>query len=77
MSWWQPMTSGNGLGGKFRLLLFSFFIALLFVFLFSLGIGLLWLIILMNFAFLIYYTRAEKILFGLFYILVILCPVFS
>jgi tetratricopeptide (TPR) repeat protein/TM2 domain-containing membrane protein YozV len=64
------------LGWEIPLLLFSVFIAVFFIFLFSLGIGLLWLIILMNFAFLIYYTRTEKILFGLFYVLVILCPIY-
>jgi len=53
------------------LLLFSAFIAVLFVFLFSLDIGLLWLIVLMNIAFLIYYTKTEKKVFALFYILIL------
>ena len=63
-------------GWEIPLLLFSSFIAVLFVFLFSLDIGLLWIIILMNIAFLIYYTKAEKTIFAFFYILIILCPVF-
>jgi TM2 domain-containing membrane protein YozV len=63
-------------GWEIPLLLFSVFIGVLFIFLFSLGIGLLWLVILLNFAFLIYYSRVEKILFALFYILILLCPIF-
>ncbi len=63
-------------GWEIPLLLFSAFIAVLFVFLFSLGIELLWLIILLNVAFLIYYTKPEKVIFGLFYILVLVCPIF-
>jgi tetratricopeptide (TPR) repeat protein/TM2 domain-containing membrane protein YozV len=64
------------LGWEIPLLLFSVFVAVLFIFLFSLGIGLLWMIVLMNIAFLIYYSKAEKILFALFYTLVLLCPIF-
>jgi tetratricopeptide (TPR) repeat protein len=64
------------LGWEIPLLLFSAFIAVVFVFLFSLGIGLVWLIVLMNIAFLIYYTRAEKLIFALFYILILVCPIF-
>jgi len=63
-------------GWEIPLLLFSSFIAVLFVFLFSLDIGLLWLIILMNVSFLIYYTKAEKTIFVFFYILILLCPIF-
>ncbi|MBN2223556.1 MAG: hypothetical protein JW765_02665 [Deltaproteobacteria bacterium] len=63
-------------GWEIPLLLFSSFILVLFVFLFSLDIGLLWLIILMNIAFLIYYTKTEKIIFAFFYILVLICPIF-
>jgi tetratricopeptide (TPR) repeat protein/TM2 domain-containing membrane protein YozV len=63
-------------GWEIPLLLFSSFIAVLFVFLFSLDIGLLWLIILMNVAFLIYYSRTERTIFAFFYVLVILCPIY-
>jgi tetratricopeptide (TPR) repeat protein/TM2 domain-containing membrane protein YozV len=63
-------------GWEIPLLLFSSFILVLFVFLFSLDIGLLWLIILMNIAFLIYYTKTEKAIFAFFYILVLICPIF-
>lgn len=63
-------------GWEIPLLLFSAFVAVLFVFLFSLDIGLLWLIVLMNVAFMIYYTRAEKIIFAFFYILVLTSPIF-
>ncbi|MCI0481652.1 MAG: hypothetical protein L0213_08705, partial [Candidatus Dadabacteria bacterium] len=63
-------------GWEIPLLLFSAFMGVLLVFLFSLDFGLLWLIVLMNIAFLIYYTRAEKIIFAVFYILILASPVF-
>jgi tetratricopeptide (TPR) repeat protein/TM2 domain-containing membrane protein YozV len=62
-------------GWDIPLLLFSAFMLVLFIFLFSLGIGLLWLVVLMNFAFLIYYTKSEKKIFALFYVLIILSPI--
>jgi tetratricopeptide (TPR) repeat protein/TM2 domain-containing membrane protein YozV len=62
-------------GWDIPLLLFSAFIAVFFVFLLSLDIGLLWLAILTNVAFLVYYTKTEKKIFALFYILVLVCPI--
>jgi len=63
-------------GWEIPLLLFSLFFAVLIIFLFSRDIGLLWFIVLMNFAFLVYYSRIEKILFGIFYVLILTCPIF-
>ncbi len=68
-------TSGNDSDGTFRSSSFQLFIAVFFIFLLSLDIGLLWLVILMNVAFLVYYTKTEKDLFGLFYILILVCPI--
>jgi TM2 domain-containing membrane protein YozV len=62
-------------GWDIPLLLFSVFIAVFFVFLLSLDIGLLWLVILMNIAFLVYYTKTEKKIFVLFYVLILVCPI--
>jgi tetratricopeptide (TPR) repeat protein/TM2 domain-containing membrane protein YozV len=62
-------------GWDMPLLLFSVFIAVLLVFLFSLDIGLLWVAIIVNMAFLIYYTKTEKRILAVFYALIIASPI--